>query len=393
MNKILSYVLILLFFASCDDGMEEIKKGDNNGGTVGVNYAERTEEMHGLVASHYKAGNLLKENNPVQTGDGLYSFLWPYDAFVSGVVQMTELGYDVGLEDVVDGYQSYFIEGAHGNAIKGYGSSTDGNTGGGTRFYDDNSIVGVSLLEAYELTGEDRFLSRADIVYDFLKSGYDEKLGGALWWNEDYKYNNSLDGANKPTCANGYATLFLLKYYQVCDQSRKEEVLAFAVHLYSWLRDNLFDAQTKCYLNDVSAAGVPNTTKWTYNSAVMIQNGLALYEITKKEVYLSNAKETAQGAYDYFVRYRNGIISYPDHDPWFNTKLLRAYIDLSAYSDKADDYIKTYISFIDRGYEKARTDLGFFYEDWTGVNPGRYYSLLMQAAVVESYGAIANYKK
>lgn len=125
----------------------------------------------------------------------------------------------------------------------------------------------------------------------------------------------------------------------------------------------------------------------------MVQNGVRLYEITGDNQYLDEAKITAQGAYDYFVKTRNGILSYTDTDPWFNTKLLRAYIDLSEYDDNAKTYIETYYNFINNGYNKARTDVGFFYEDWTGANPGRYYSLLMQGAVVESYGALAVYKE
>lgn len=72
--------------------------------------------------------------------------------------------------------------------------------------------------------------------------------------------------------------------------------------------------------------------------------------------------------------------------------MLRAYIDLEPHNEAAKTYIETYYNFINNGYEKARTDDGFFYEDWTAGSQGRYYSLLMQAAVVESYGALAVYK-
>ncbi|MFW6328221.1 MAG: glycoside hydrolase family 76 protein, partial [Bacteroidota bacterium] len=133
-----------------------------------------------------------------------------------------------------------------------------------------------------------------------------------------------------------------------------------------------------------------NHTRWTYNSGVMIQVGIEMFEITGKQNYLDEAVSASQGAYDFFVKPRNGLaISYPDHDPWFNTKLLDAYIDVEPYFQAAKDYIDNYLNFINYGYENARTSEGFFYEDWTGESPKRYYSLLMQASVVESYGALS----
>ncbi|MDD4970465.1 MAG: hypothetical protein PHT07_13655 [Paludibacter sp.] len=87
------------------------------------------------------------------------------------------------------------------------------------------------------------------------------------------------------------------------------------------------------------------------------------------------------------------IASYPNHDPWFNTKLLRGFIDLAPYYSNADTYIQAYYKFINNGYDHARTTSGFFFEDWTGLTMGRYYSLTMQDAVTESYGALYNYFK
>jgi rhamnogalacturonyl hydrolase YesR len=293
---------------------------------------------------------------------------------------------------MVDNFEKYFREGANGNSIGGYGSSTNGTIGGGTRFYDDNAIVGISLVEAYEVTGEDRFKQRAKRIIPFLLSGEDDILGGGLWWNENQKNLPGVGDSNKPTCSNGYATLFLLKYYTICDEAEKADVLAFAKRQYEWLIANLKDPSDNCYWNDKNASGGINYTKWTYNTGVMVENGVHLFRLTGDQAYLNQAIASAQGAYDYFVKPRNGIaLTYPDHDPWFNTKLLRAYIGLKPYYAQADGYIKTYLNFINNGYDKARTNEGFFYEDWTGAAAKRYQSLLMQAAVVESYGALSIY--
>ena len=355
----------------------------------------RAKEIFDLINQYYRLSNgLYKENSPTQSGDQTYSYLWPYVGLVSGAATLSQIGYPVDIATLSDNYEKYFRTGANGNNIGGYGSSTNGTTGGGTRFYDDNSIVGVSLMEAYNITKEQRFLDRSSLIVTFLKSGVDNLLGGALWWNEDEKNIVNDGNSNKPTCANGYATLFLLEYYLACPQAEKPSILSFAKSEYAWLKANLQDPADKCYWNDMNSSGAVNKTKWTYNTGVMIQSGVRLYQITGDQTYLDDAIGSAQGSYDYFVKSRNNIaLTFPGNDPWFNTKLLRGYIDLEPLYKNADSYIQVYINFINNGYTKARTAQGFFYEDWSGANQSRYYSLLMQDAVVESYGALSLYKK
>ena len=399
MKKLLSYLLslVVILLVSCSDDTEKWKPDGPQKPPVTpgdeVNYKERAKEIFDKIQVHYRvaANGLYKENYPQQPGDQSYSYLWPYDGVVSGAALLTELGYSVNFEAMTLNFNLYWREGAAGNNIPGFGSSTNGTTGGGTRFYDDNSIVGINLVDAYEITKNEIFLDRARQVVQFLKSGEDDKLGGALWWNEDQKDITGDANSNKPACSNGYATQFLLRYHSVCSASEKADVLAFAKRLYNWLKTNLKDTD-HCYWNDKNNQGMINKTKWTYNTGVMIQNGICLYRITGENGYLNDAIASAQGAYDFFVKTRNGVtLAYPDHDPWFSTKLLRAYIDLAPLHAKADSYIEAYAKFINHGYDKARTDAGFFYEDWTGASPKRYYSLLMQAAVVESYAALALY--
>jgi len=366
--------------------------GNNNGTTVV--FHKRAKEQFDIVNQFYRmtlSGNsyLYRE----ELNGSAYSFLWPFDAMISGIAALNRLGYSVNYEAMVDNYEKYYRASAGGVNVPGYGSSTDGTNGGGTRFYDDNSIVGIELVEAYRKTQQQKYLDRCAIVYAFLQSGLDNVMGEALWWNEEQRNQPGVGDSNKPTCSNGYATNFLLNYYAICPQAQKADVLAFAQKLYNWLKTNLQDPSDKTYWNDKNASGNINQTKWTYNSGVMALNGILLYRITGQQQYLDDAKATATGAYNFFVKPRNGLsLSYPDHDPWFNTKLLKAYIEIASYLPAAKGYIDTYISFINNGYDKARLTNGLFYEDWTGAQQGRYKDLLHQAAVIESYALIALYK-
>lgn len=382
-------------FTSCKENVEEWHPNGPQTpppGQEAVDYGARGYEVFNLVQEYYKAGNLYKENFPVQSGDGTYSFLWPYNCLTTGAAFLSDLGYETEYETLIDGLSYYWMDQSAVAAVGGYGSSTNGNTGSADRFFDDNSIVGLSLLEAYERLNDSKYLEQAGKVVDFLKSGEDNLFGGGLWWNESLKNVSGNESSNKPTCANGYAVLFLLKYYTVCPKTEKEDVLNFAKRLYDWIKVNLRDNSDYCYWNSMDASGVINKTKWTYNVGVMIQNGVCLYEITGDEAYLNDAKSSAKGSYTAFVRSVSGIgMAYPDHDPWFNTKLLRGYIDLAEYEEEVRSYIDVYADFINYGYDHARTVEGFFYEDWTGKDPKRASQLLMQDAVIESYAALALY--
>lgn len=362
-----------------------------------VVYHERAKELFDLIDQCYriKSGpteGLFNENYPKKDGDLSASFLWPYDGLVSGAAALHALGYDVNYTDLVDGFDVYYRTSGD-VAVGGYGSSTDGTNGGGTRFYDDNSIVGFDLVEAYKLTNNEAYLTKAKQIVEFLKSGEDNTHGGGLWWNESQKNQPEEVDSNKAACSNGYATLFLLEYHSVCPQAEKADVLAFAKRLYSWLVANLRDPADGCYWNDKQVDGSIRTMKWTYNTGVMISNGVRLYKITGEQAYLDAAISSSEGAYNYFVRPANGLsLAFPDHDPWFTTKLIRAFIDVEPYYKNASSYITTFINFMDHAYNKARLTNGLFYEDWTGADPKRAEQLLMQDAALESLGIIAIYK-
>lgn len=399
-KTILAILPALLFSCAGDDVEKYIPPTPITPSEPGeeVVYHKRAKELFDVINQCYRINSgategLYNENYPKKDGDNVASFLWPYDGLVSGVAALHALGYDVNYTDMVNRFDVYYRTSSGNVNIGGYGSSTNGTNGGGTRYYDDNSIVGIDLVEAFSLTQDPAYLAKAKQIVEFLKSGEDNTFGGGLWWNEDEKNIPGNENSNKPTCANGNAILFLLNYYSVCPQDEKADVLDFAKRLYNWTVANLRDPADGCYWNDKQASGSIREVKWTYNTGAMISNGVRLHKITGETSYLDSAIESSEGAYNYFVRPLNGLaLAYPDHDPWFTTKLVRAFIDIEPYYKNAGNYIKTFINFLDYAYENARMTNGLYYEDWTGASPKRAEQLLMQDAALESLGIIALYK-
>lgn len=119
-----------------------------------VVYHKRAKEQFDLINQCYRINSgategLYNENYPKKDGDNSASFLWPYDGLVSGAAALHALGYDVNYADMVDRFEVYYR--TPSGTVGGYGSQTNGTTGSGTRFYDDNSIVGIELVEAFNL--------------------------------------------------------------------------------------------------------------------------------------------------------------------------------------------------------------------------------------------------
>lgn len=155
-----------------------------------VVYHKRAKEQFDLINQCYRINSgategLYNENYPKKDTDNPASFLWPYDGLVSGVAALHSLGYDVNYATMVDRFEVYYSTPA--GAVGAYGSQTNGTTGSGTRFYDDNSIVGIELVEAFNLLNNQDYLTKAKRIVAFLQEGEDDTFGGGLWWNEDQK--------------------------------------------------------------------------------------------------------------------------------------------------------------------------------------------------------------
>jgi len=398
-TKVLGIIyLMLLSVFSCNSEPSIQDQMVDNPGDDGQNenpdegeelsYKEKAFATYEMIQQLYKKGDLYKENFPEQNGDREYSYLWPYVGMLTAGNVLYELGYDreildkqfTGLEEYYDNrdylptYQAYPVS----------GGATD-------HYYDDSAIVAMELINAYELTNESFYLERAKTVTDFIMSGEDSRMGGGLYWFEGQS-DNCTNGPNcmKATNTSAYTAYVTSKMYQL---TNNEAYLTFAKRVYEWTYTTLRDPSDNLYWNDINIGSEQiNTTKWTYNAAMMIMSAVNLYEISDDQEYLDEAVTTARSAHSKFTKVTNGRIFYPPNDSWFNVELLTAYIQLSQYDSKTKDYVEVFKDNMDYAWENARNNEGQFYEDWSGNNEGRFYWLLHQAALVEAFGRIAIYE-
>lgn len=398
-TKVLGVIyLMLLSVFSCNSEPSIQDQMVDNPGDDGQNenpdegeelsYKEKAFATYEMIQQLYKKGDLYKENFPEQNGDREYSYLWPYVGMLTAGNVLYELDYDREILDKqFTGLEEYYDNRDHLPTYQAYpvsGGATD-------HYYDDSAIVAMELINAYELTNESFYLERAKTVTDFIMSGEDSRMGGGLYWFEGQS-DNCTNGPNCMKAANtsAYAAYVTSKMYQL---TNNEAYLTFAKRVYEWTYTTLRDPSDNLYWNDINIGSEQiNTTKWTYNAAMMIMSAVNLYEISDDQEYLDEAVTTARSAHSKFTKVTNGRIFYPPNDSWFNVELLTAYIQLSQYDSKTKDYVEVFKDNMDYAWENARNNEGQFYEDWSGNNEGRFYWLLHQAALVEAFGRIAIYE-
>lgn len=191
--------------------------------------------------------------------------------------------------------------------IPGYEPApTAGN--GNDKYYDDNAWMVLTFAEAYGLTGERRYLERARETLHFVLSGWDETLGGGIWWHERHK-----DGS-KNTCANAPAAVgcIMLARFAATPDERNER-LRTALRIVEWT-DRTLQAPDGLYHDNIRAeTRRVNHAKLTYNAALMLRAKLGLHRASGDRKFLDQAVRTGKAA-DGLTHQGSGV--YRDEIKW-----------------------------------------------------------------------------
>jgi uncharacterized protein YyaL (SSP411 family) len=228
--------------------------------------------------------------------------------------------------------------------IPGYEAArTSGN--GDDKYYDDNAWLVITFLEAFETTGDPRYLTRAQETLKFVLSGWDEAGGGGIWWHQKHK-----DGT-KNACSNGPAAVGCVRLAKFRDQDAAA-LLEYARKIVAWTirtlqaKDGLFEDRI------VVATGEVKRGKLTYNSALMLRALLGLYRTTGNKDYLEQARRIGKAA-DWFQR-KSGVY----HDAVRYAHFM-VEADLELYRTTKEEYL----------LKRAKNNVDAFYKNWKAKPP------------------------
>ena len=96
-------------------------------------------------------------------------------------------------------------------------------------FYDDEQWMGIALLRAHTLTGDEQYLQAAVRLWNDIRYGWNDVYGGGISWRKSQR-----DYKNAP--ANGPAAILSARLYHLTGE---DSYLEWAQRLYAWLKENL----------------------------------------------------------------------------------------------------------------------------------------------------------
>jgi hypothetical protein len=235
-------------------------------------------------------------------GDSGFAYVWP-EAVVFRVLDDL-VGFDMSYAPTTRAFADellsrYWTTTAPG----GYRS---GVSSGATLFYDDNGHVAVALAEAYELTGDPVYLSRAVQTYQFVLSGEDTAGGGGIYFSVP-------DKSSKDAISTLQAVRAALLLYRATGQS---QYLADASRLYGWAASHIQQSNGLFYQRwqlTGTNANTPQGTPLVNGAGIGLSDNLLFYDATGDASYLREAQLIAATS---LSRYFNSTGAINDEGYW-----------------------------------------------------------------------------
>ena len=326
-------------------------------------------------------------DNQDQAKPNPYSFLWPYSGSLSAVSAIMMHKKTKGVESyltakVLPGLAHYFDTTRSPFAYASYINDAPPSD----RFYDDNVWLGIDFTELYLHTSKAEYLEKAKLIWKFIESGTDEKLGGGIYWCEQSK-------KSKNTCSNAPGAVYALKLFEATkDSSYFNQGKA----LYEWTKNTLQDKNDYLYFDNIGLNGRIQKRKYAYNSGQMIQAAALLYKITRKKEYLVDAQNIAQSAHNYFFEDFSAADGskmkiLKKGDIWFTAIMFRGFVELY-HLDKNKTYLQDFEQNLNFAWKNMREQNGLFNSDWSGQTKDKSKWLLTQFAMAEMYARMPELK-
>ena len=314
-----------------------------------------------------------------------FSYLWPYSGTFSAVNALFEATHDKKYKKLLDsrvlpGLEEYFDTQRVPNAYSSYIRTAPASD----RFYDDNVWLGIDFTDTYQMTQEQKYLDKAQLIWKFIESGTDSILGGGIYWCEQKK-------ESKNTCSNAPGSVLALKLFKATNDSSYFEK---GKKLYEWTQRNLQDSADYLYFDNIRLDGKIGKAKFAYNSGQMMQSAALLYQLTKNPIYLKGAQNISKECFNYLFKdftpatNEEAFRMLKKGDIWFTAVMLRGFIELYQI-DKDKTYINAFNKSLSYAWDNARDEKGLFNTDLTGNNKDQKKWLLTQAAMVEMYSRLA----
>ncbi|WP_223285435.1 glycoside hydrolase family 76 protein [Paenibacillus sp. PL91] len=171
--------------------------------------------------------------------------------------------------------------------------------------YDDMEWMALAWLRAYEATGEQKYKEAVLELWDDIKTGWNDHMGGGIAWQK-----TQLDYKNTP--ANAPAAILAARLYQAF---KDENDLEWALKIYKWQKDHLVDPDTGFVWDGMNRNGdgaIDKEWKFTYCQGVFIGAAVELFRVSGEQAYLDDAERSFEAAISELTDPVTGIL--PDEE-------------------------------------------------------------------------------
>jgi hypothetical protein len=277
------------------------------------------------------------------------------------------------------------------------GSKGSAQVAGIENVYDDQMWLVRELLEAYKLTGNVKYLEKAEYLTEYVLDGWDATRNadgterGGIPWGPGY--------VTKHSCSNGPMVSPLVwlhelykdkndevtyryidsedKQTRVATQAKKSDYyLDFARKIYAWQKSQLLrgdgvydDMRGGCSPGSPQTETINGTVyrrgqtcqdrvgpAISYNSGAMLSGGADLFRATGDDLYLEDARKLSDASFKYFAKPGETKADYYSYDisgfrNWFNGVLMRGFVDAYPAYGSVSTYIDSFQKNLDYGYD------------------------------------------
>ncbi|MBK6281274.1 MAG: DUF1080 domain-containing protein [Draconibacterium sp.] len=153
-------------------------------------------------------------------------------------------------------------------------------------YYDDEGWWALAWIEAFDLTGEKKYLEMAKTIFEDMKGGWDDRCGGGILWKKGLLYKSAISNE-----------LFLLLATRLAlrDENR-EYYQTWASKEWEWFSRTGMINDLPLVHDGVKEDCVAKGRHYTYNQGVILAGLVDLYKLDGKQEHVDLASKIATAA-------------------------------------------------------------------------------------------------
>lgn len=382
-------ILVLMLFvevtSGCDATVKDVIIDDNPNIEISKNdYFAWSKETLDVIDKDLK---IADTNSYYENQDrSQVSFIWGNIFLLYTYAEAISLDKSEWSDVMMNCYQN-FNNYWHPNykGIAGYATLPTNSNQVPDRFYDENGWTAIGLCDAYLATKNNTYLEKAKAALAFSLAGEDDVLGGGIYFQETFV---TLP-VQKNTICSAVTMLGCMKLYEI---TKDQKYLDDAIRINTWTVETLLDKSDNLLWDaKMVADGSINTQKWSYNAGFMVRSWLKMYQATKDENYLSQAKATLASAEAKWYNSINGALNDPGY---FAFSIIDCWFDMYDI-DKDNSWLTKAFHAINYIHDKLCDGNGRYPEHWGKpvADDLKKYDLRYSTVVAYMYMRAANYKE